>query len=107
MSETTEPSPSVPDPDIQAVMTILRRRKRSLWHGEPEPLYLPEVNLSGANLSGANLSGANLSGAILSEAILVGANLSGTNLSGVQYLTQEQLEQAEGGDNNTQLPPHL
>jgi Pentapeptide repeats (8 copies) len=102
MSETTEPSPSVPDPDIQAVMTILRRRKRSLWHGEPEPLYLPEVNLSGAILSGANLSGA-----ILSEAILVGANLSGTNLSGVQYLTQEQLEQAEGGDDNTQLPPHL
>jgi Pentapeptide repeats (8 copies) len=97
MSETTEPSPSVPDPDIQAVMTILRRRKRSLWHGEPEPLYLPEVNLSGAILSGA----------ILSEAILVGANLSGTNLSGVQYLTQEQLEQAEGGDDNTQLPPHL
>src|SRR5215204_7450809 len=51
VSETIEPS--APNPDIQAIMTILRRRKRYYGHGEPEPLDLRETNLSGADLSGA------------------------------------------------------
>jgi hypothetical protein len=85
-SETTEPSAL--DPDIQAIMTILRRRSRSYYgKGEPEPLDLSDTNLSGTNLSGANLSGANLSGANLSgarlfKAVLHGADFSRTNLSG-------------------------
>jgi Pentapeptide repeats (8 copies) len=78
-SEPTEPS--APDSDIQAIMTILRRRSRSYGKGEPEPLDLRETNLTGANLSGADLSGA-------------------------QHLTQKQLEQAEG-DKNTKLPSDL
>jgi hypothetical protein len=42
-SETTEPS--APDPDIQAIMTIFRRRKRYYMHEEPEPLDLSQTNL--------------------------------------------------------------
>jgi hypothetical protein len=111
-SETTEPS--APNPDIQAIMTILRRRKRYYGHGEPEPLDLRETNLSEANLSEANLSGANLSGAIISGASLFGANLyranlffaiiSGAGLDGARNLTQEQLERAEGNENTHSLP---
>jgi Pentapeptide repeats (8 copies) len=88
-SEATEPS--APDPDIQAIMTVLGRRKRYYRHEESEPLDLRETNLSGAGLVDANLSGANLSGAILYRA---------------QHLTQEQMELAEG-DKNTELSPQL
>src|SRR5215218_298741 len=113
-SETTEPSAL--DPDIQAIMTILRRRKLYYRHEEPGALDLSKTNLSGAVLSEALLSGAdlssvavlseaNLSGALLYGADLSGAALYGANLSGTN-LTQEQLEQAEG-DENTQLPSHL
>src|SRR5215217_9192439 len=60
-SETTEPS--APDPDIQAIMTIFRRRKRYYMHEEPEPLDLSQTNLTVANLHGAYLSEANLTDA--------------------------------------------
>jgi hypothetical protein len=64
--------------DIQAIMTVTRRRTRSFEHGEPDRLDLGETNLSGANLSGA------------------------------EHLTQEQLEETyDGGDENTRLPPEL
>ncbi len=72
----------VPAPDIQAIMTVIRRRTRYVGHGEPEPLDLHETNLFGANLSEANLSEAVLSRAVLSEANLSGANLSEANLGG-------------------------
>ena len=70
-----------PDLDIQAIITVIRQRTRSLGHGEPEPLDLNQtnltrVNLMGANLSGVNLMGANLFGADLREADLRGAWLS-------------------------------
>jgi uncharacterized protein YjbI with pentapeptide repeats len=87
-SETTEPS--VPDPDIQAIMTILRRRKLYYRHEEPGALDLSKTTLSAADLTATDLSGA----------YLADANLTGTNL------TQEQLELAQG-DENTQLPSHL
>jgi hypothetical protein len=118
------------DPDIQAIMTVLRRRTRSFRDGEPEPLVLnrtflrsaqlwranlsaarlTDANLSGASLWEANLSATLLSGADLSGAILSGANLSGAdlraaNLSGTD-ITQEQLEETYG-DANTRLSPHL
>jgi uncharacterized protein YjbI with pentapeptide repeats len=80
LSEMSETQPSAPDSEIQAIITILRRRKRFYGHGEPEPLYLSKTNLSGVDLSGANLSGANLSGANLSGANLAEASLSGANL---------------------------
>jgi hypothetical protein len=79
-SETTEPS--APDPDIQVITTILRRRKRYFRHREPERLNLRGTNLSEARLSRADLSGARLSGADLSGADLYGADLSGARLSG-------------------------
>jgi len=69
------------DPDIQAIITVLRRRTRSFGDGEPERLDLHATNLLGANLSGANLKGANLSESNLSVADLEGATLFGANLS--------------------------
>ena len=83
-------------PDIQAIMTVLRRRTRSFGHGEPEFLDLHETNLSGVNLWKANLSGADL----------LGADLSGANLSGVRGLSQAELEETTG-DENTRLPSDL
>jgi hypothetical protein len=105
-------------PDIQAIMTVLRRRTRSFGHGEPEPLDLQETNLAGAslwradfkgawlvvaNLSKANLmeadldfadlSGAGLRNADLSEANLPGANLSEASLTRAN-LTRANLSQA-------------
>jgi Pentapeptide repeats (8 copies) len=90
-SETTEISTL--DPDIKAIMIILRRRKGYYMRGEPESLDLRGTNLAGADLSGvnltgvnlieANLTGANLTGADLSGAGLIEANLTGVNLSGV------------------------
>ena len=77
----SEPKPSASDPDIQAIMTVLRRRKRYYRHKDPGRLDLHDTDLSGADLSD-------------------------TNLSGALRLTQEQLEQAEGNENTT-LPSHL
>jgi hypothetical protein len=124
-----------PDPDIQAIMTVIRRRTRYYGHGEPEPLDLHETNLRRVNLTKANLSGANFLGATLMgaalrgadlrgahlssdpfrAAYLWGANLSGAHLDGAHLegahlwgakLTQAQLEETSG-DENTVLPPHL
>jgi hypothetical protein len=96
-SETTEPS--APDPDIQAIMTILRRRKRYFMHGEPERLGLSETNLYEANLYEANLTGAGLSGASLFRADLTGANLTGADLTGANLrganLTGATLREAD------------
>jgi hypothetical protein len=55
-SEPTEVSALAPD--IQAVITVLRRRTRSFGHGETELLDLRETNLSGAkSLIQAQLGG--------------------------------------------------
>jgi uncharacterized protein YjbI with pentapeptide repeats len=51
---------------------------------------------------GANLEGANLREASLKDAILWGANLIG-----VKNLTQEQVNAAAIGDEQTQLPEGL
>jgi len=127
-NETTEVS--APGPDIQAIMTVLRRRTHSFGHGEPEPLDLHETNLRGANLEGADLRGAILMGAILRGAYLVRANLTradleeadlegailvaadirGANIAGANLrrtaLTQNKLE-ATIGDKRTRLHPNL
>jgi hypothetical protein len=111
----------LPGPDIQAIMTVLRRRTRSSGHGEPgygelERLDLRETNLAGtplvrANLESAILAGASLEVANLFDANLAGANLAGANLAeaileGARNLSQEQLEETDG-DLSTQLPSHL
>ncbi|WP_163102407.1 pentapeptide repeat-containing protein [Peribacillus alkalitolerans] len=78
-------------------------------------------NLIGANLRGTNLRGLNLRGALLIAsdlreadlrvtdligADLRDANLSGANLTGSIFLTQAQVNSANG-DSNTKLPPSL
>lgn len=80
-----------PDPDIQAIMTVLRRRTRTFGHGEPEPLNLVETNLTGVDISEANLTGAYLWGADLRSAELSGANLAGAKLLGVSLLRRADL----------------
>ena len=67
--------PTPPAPDIQAILSVLRRRAYSFGHGETERLDLHETDLQGANLWGANLRGANLV-----EANLRGANRTGADL---------------------------
>ena len=86
------------------------------------PFELGRVNLSGHwlegdDFGGANLYGANLSGAILNLANLTGANLFTANLSFVDLsgadlryakdLTQEQLDEACGGNADTKLTEGL
>ena len=96
--------------DIQAILTVIIRRKYSYKDGETKKLdfkgtNLQKTNLSGANLSGVKLSevelsGAKLSGAKLSEVNLKGtnlkeANLSKANLSGAKHLTYDQLSKVK------------
>jgi hypothetical protein len=84
-TETTEGPPPVPD--IQAIMTVLRRRTRFFGNEEPEPLDLRSTHLQGALLYRANLQGAllyraNLQGAMFRGADLLGAMFRGANLQG-------------------------
>ena len=77
---------------------------------------LVEANLKGSDLRGANMTGALLIGADLSLADLGGATLMGAdlraanlrdaNLSEALFLTQSQLD-AANGDASTQIPPAL
>jgi hypothetical protein len=82
---------------------------------------LPGVDLRGADLRGADLRGADLFGAVLSRADLSGAdlrwadlmgadlgraNLAGADLSAAIFLTQSQLDLADG-DARTTLPGPL
>jgi len=120
-----------PEPDIQAILTVLGRRDPK-YEKPGQTLDLSETELSGAdliraNLSGAGLSGADLSGAFLSGAYLMwadlhGADLSGAYLSGADliranfngadlsgadlsraFLAQEQIDHANG-NSETRLP---
>jgi len=99
--EETEKTREIPElsADIQAIMTVIRRRTRSFEHGEPDRLDLGETNLSGAYLFGANLSGAGLSRAHLSGARLMGADLVEADLSGAYLegadLTRVNLYEAD------------
>ncbi|MCK2216132.1 pentapeptide repeat-containing protein [Actinomadura sp. ATCC 31491] len=69
------------------------------------------ADLRGANLRGAYLIGADLRGADLRAADLIGADLRGVNLAGADltgaiFLTQAQLNAAQG-DAATRVPPAL
>jgi hypothetical protein len=114
--EESDKEERTPDPDIQAITTVLRRLTR--LHGQGQPgspdlhdtdltgAHLYEANLQGANLWRANLQGANLQGAYLQganlreanlvEANLVEANLQGAYLRGAFRMTQNQIESAIG-----------
>lgn len=72
---------------------------------------LRETDLHGANLRAAYLIGANLSGVSLHLADLTGADLraadlGGADLSGSIFVTQSQLD-AANGDATTKVPPSL
>ena len=72
---------------------------------------LADADLRGANLRGARLIGAGLRHADLTLADLTGADLRGADLRGADltnclFLTQAQLDAAEG-DTGTMLPPSL
>lgn len=72
---------------------------------------LAHADLAGASLRGTRLIGANLSRADLTLADLTGADLRGANLRGANlerslFLTQPQLDVAEG-DGSTRLAPPL
>lgn len=96
--------------DIQAVMTVLARRKHSYGHPlERHPLdlhgadlrklqlpfqtQLNQANLSGTNLQGANLSGTNLQDAFLMQTNLQRAFLRSTNLQRA-FLKDANLQKA-------------
>jgi Pentapeptide repeats (8 copies) len=100
-SEPSEVHPA-PAPDIQAIMTVIRRRTRSYRQGEPEPLDLTETNLSGADFSGAHLWLANLSGADLTkEQLQLAESLEGATMpDGQNY--EDWLKDKEGRKEDTE-----
>ncbi len=71
---------SEPKIDIQAVITVLKRRSKSYNNGEKEGLNLYKVKLQKANLWGANIQQANLGGANLQRANLWETNLQQASL---------------------------
>jgi hypothetical protein len=122
--------------DIQAVLTVIGRRKRTYNNGEDLALdlfgtdlrkadlrraHLEKANFNGACLVDANLLDAHLEGADfweahlqmanlceahMEEAVLTGAHLEGADMSGAVGLTREQIDQAIT-DAKTKLPDHL
>ncbi len=91
--------------DIQAILTVIGRRKNSFNNGEANFLdlkttYLEEIDLWEAHLEGANLNMTPLEESDLYKAHLEGTNfgfadLAGTNLEGAKNLTIDQLSKVE------------
>src|SRR5262249_23557108 len=69
-----------PPADIQAILTVIGRRRTDYEGLGRESLDLANTNLDRANLSAADLIDADLGGASLIGANLVGASLNGANL---------------------------
>ena len=94
-----------PTSDIQAILTVIGRRKPTAVRRLRDFLDLSDTHLAGAvlnqaNLSGVNLYEADLYGAVLNEAnlsraILSRANLNAAILSGAKNLTAEQVLSAD------------
>lgn len=99
--------PAMMKPDVQAILTVLGRRKLSYGQGESQRLdlsatdlrgaalinanltgiilslaHMDEANLNGARLDAAQLKDARLNGSFLNRTVLRGADLSGANLNG-------------------------
>ncbi|AKB31106.1 Pentapeptide repeat family protein [Methanosarcina siciliae HI350] len=66
--------------DIQAVLTVLGRRKNTFYDGESNSLNLSHSRLQAADLEKANFEGADLEGANLEGANLVMTHLEEANL---------------------------
>jgi hypothetical protein len=87
-----------PATDIQAVLTVLGRRKYRHKKGEKESLDLRSTDLRGADLQrayleGAELSNAHLEGANLTRAHFERAYFNGTHLEDA-YLVEARLDGA-------------
>ncbi len=76
--------------DIQAVLTVIERRKSSYYSGE-----FKRLNLRWTYLREADLRKATLEKACLSYAHLNGADLRKANLRGAKNLTIDQLSKAK------------
>ena len=107
--EKAKDEPKLLPTDIQAVLTVLGRRKwieketqrpdlrgTNLRNAYFSQFHLGRVHLNRAHLEGADLSGAHLEGASLRDANLRGANLIGTHLENAvlqgAYLRDAHLE---------------
>ena len=115
-----------PTTDMQAILTVIGRRKTpgnnrhnarlDLNHTRLVGADLKMADLTGADLTGADLTGADLTGADLTDAKLLdanllganllNANLLGANLSGSKYLRAEEVQSALNW-RDTHLPDHL
>lgn len=102
-SPVYEPLPPIAN-DIQAILTVIGRRKLAHEAGKNRKLDLTNTDLRGANLERANLSGADLRGANLEGANLSGAHLNRAQLEGVNLsevrLNRAYLERANLGAAN-------
>jgi uncharacterized protein YjbI with pentapeptide repeats len=95
LAATTAKEPSAPKlaTDIQAVLTVLGRRKYRFKYGEDERLDLTNTNLHGADLREVHLEGAHISGAHLEGADLRRTHLEDAGLRKV-HLEQADLREA-------------
>lgn len=126
----TEELLKAPPADIQAILTVLGRKKipesipedsfvsdlheSNLDHANLFRSHLQRANLVRSNLQGAQLTEANLKRSVLWQANLVGANLTnakleyadlkGADLRGTIGLEQPQVDKTFAGDQTTQLP---
>jgi hypothetical protein len=95
-TEVAGNNPIKPDPDIQAVLTVIGRRARTYLKGEKQVLDLREADLRGADLWEAHLE----------KAYLMEAHLEGAYLGEAEGLTRDQLSEART-DGTTKLPYYL
>ena len=105
-----------PTTDVQAILTVIGRRKMTdvknfgdlldLSNTHLAGLFLYDANLSGTDLSGANLHGAILHGTDLSGVILYDTDLSRVSLFGPKNLTAEQIQSAKSW-HEAFLPDHI
>jgi hypothetical protein len=97
-----------PDPDIQAILSVLGRRTRIYQQGEDQPLNLRQTDLRRADLQGSHLEGAVFIAAHLERANLRGAHLRGADLRDASGLTWDQFRNTFGIDDKmTKLPAYL
>ena len=88
-----------PATDIQAILTVIGRRRWTFENEDNQRLNLSKTNLKNAELKGAELAGADLAGADLTHAYFEGVNLAGADLAGAilmrAILTHTNLANAE------------
>ena len=79
--------PSLPEPDIQAALSVLRNLSKIVRRGSLDLSHsnLHDADLMEMHLLDAKLQGSNLKGARLNNANLRGADLRGADLHGTQF----------------------